>query len=722
MARYRFGKEQLEFMEKSLVPFAIYQFVERRVVTLVISDGFLRLFKYEDKEQAYYDMDHNMYRETELEDIARISEAAYRFATEGGEFNVVYRSRKADESDYTMIHAVGEHFYTDTGVRLAVVWYMDEGSPFSGDDRDADGMNKTFKEIIYRETRLHKGYFDNLTGFPSMTYFFELAEEGCRKIKEEGSIPAFVFIDLSGMKSFNRKHGFAEGDKIIRRMAGLLARNFGVNCCSRFSGDHFAVCYDSRDVDGKLGLIFEEWRTINGGNALPIRAGVFLMNSNDVPMSTACDNAKVACDMIRNTYASRINYYNKEVQDDIEKREYIFQNIDRAIKENWLTVYYQPIVRSVNGRVCDEEALARWIDPERGFMSPADFIPALEESGLIYKLDLFVVEQIIKKLKAMEANGLSLVPQSVNLSRSDFEACDMVEEICSRVDEAGVSHSLITIEVTESMIASDFDYMREQIERFRQLGFSVWMDDFGSGYSSLDVLHELEFDLIKFDMHFLHQIEEGMNSKIILTELMRMTTALGLETVCEGVETAEHVDFLKEVGCCKLQGYFFSKPVPVDNLIEKYGEGIKNGFENPEETDYYEALGRVNLYDLEWVIRGGEINSDRYFNTIPMVIMELSDDSVRVVRSNASYRDFSNRTFKMEFGTKYHPFDTMPKEHREAFLGPLIECANTGKRMLVDERFPDNSVVHAIMRRIALNPVTGEKAVAVAILSITDER
>ena len=320
----------------------------------------------------------------------------------------------------------------------------------------------------------------------------------------------------------------------------------------------------------------------------------------------------------------------------------------------------------------------------------------------------------------MKKEGLAAVPQSVNLSRIDFEECDIVEEICKKIDDAGLDHSLLTIEITESIVAADFDYMKEQIDRFRNLGFKVWMDDFGSGYSSLDVLQDLSFDLIKFDMRFLRQLDKSQNGKIILTELMRMATSLGIETVCEGVETEEHVTFLSDIGCCKLQGYYYTKPLPLESILERYGNGTEIGFENPLEYDYFETLGRINLNDLDWVM-SDDYTSFSLYNAIPMVIMELNDEAVRIVRSNATYREFSERTFERNIGKEFERFETIPEHHRKNFLAPMLYCAKNGTRMLVDEKFPNNTTVHTIIRRVATNPIMGTKSVAVAVLSVTDD-
>ena len=156
------------------------------------------------------------------------------------------------------------------------------------------------------------------------------------------------------------------------------------------------------------------------------------------------------------------------------------------------------------------------------------------------------------------------MPVSVNLSRKDFDTLDMVEEIRQRVDDAGVERDMITIEITESTLGSNFDFMSKQVERFQKLGFPVWMDDFGSGYSSLDVLQDIQFDLIKLDMRFMRRFGESEKERIIVRELLHMATDLSVDTICEGVETGEQVGFLRNNGCTKLQGFFYSRPVPFD--------------------------------------------------------------------------------------------------------------------------------------------------------------
>ena len=719
MDRFRFADLENSLLERSTMPFAIYQFIDNRVVTLVLSKGFCELFGYDDPAEAYYDMDNNMYKDTHPDDSARIADAAFRFATEGGKYDVIYRTKNKEGTGYKIIHAQGEHMFTETGVRLAHVWYIDEGI-YNEESNSAELiLNDTLKKALYEESFIKASYYDHLTGLPSMTYFFELATGKRKLIEKDGDRPALLFMDFSGMKYFNHKFGFAEGDLLLQNFARLLACRYGNENCCRMGQDHFAVISKEEGLEDSLSELFEECSKLHDGRSLPLHVGIYLHWFEGIVASMACDRAKFACDTLRNVYSSDFSYYNMTMKNTEDRQQYIIANLDKAIKERWIKVYYQPIIRAVNGRVCDEEALARWIDPVKGFMSPAEFIPVLEDHQLIYKLDLYVVECVLQKIKTLQGAGLNIMPQSVNLSRSDFDTCDIVEEIRKRVDAYGISHSMLTVEITESIIGKDLDFIRIQIDRFREQGFAVWMDDFGSGYSSLDVLQSIRFDLIKFDMSFMRKFNES-SSRIILTELMKMASSLGIETVCEGVETAEQVQFLKETGCSKLQGYYFEKPIPVEKILDKYEKGTQIGFENPEESSYYEAVGRVNLQDLSIIAQGEKREFDKFFNTVPMAVIEVNNGNVRFARSNQSYRDFMFRNFYFVIDDKLESFHDKPDAVASPFMKALMQSAEDSNIIFMTERTPHGSTVNSCLRRIAVNKVSGTYATVVAVLSVTD--
>ncbi len=545
--------------------------------------------------------------------------------------------------------------------------------------------------------------YDTLTGLPSMAYFFRLAETGRKSMHDNEVESALVFINLNGLRFFNQKYGFAEGDQLIKEFGRIISEMFGKDNCSHFGQDHFALFTEASGVEDKLKKIFRTMKKANGGKTLFVRAGIYPDSMGIVETSVAIDRARYACDSVRDDNSSYFNYYDKTMLQREINRKYVIDNLDRALAENWITAFYQPIVRATSRKICDEEALARWIDPDKGMFSPADFIPILEDSKLIYKVDLHIVDVILEKIKKQKAANQFTVPVSVNLSRTDFECCDIVEEINNRVEAAGVSKDLITIEITESVVGENFDYMKEQISRFQNLGFKVWMDDFGSGYSSLDLLQELQFDLIKFDMRFMRQFETTPKSRVILTELMRMAASLNIETVCEGVETAEQVEFLSEIGCTKMQGYYFCKPIPYDQIKERYKNGLQIGFEDPEEHGYHKMLSAINLYDLG-AISSEECESVKhYFNTIPMAIIESNGDDLSILRCNKTYREFSERY----------------KDIEDEMIDGIRQCENIGQRTFLSEPSADGDMVNIMIRRVIDNPVTNVGAFAVAVLDIT---
>lgn len=720
--RFCFDKKTQEILEHLTIPFAVYQYIDNRIVTIALSQGFCDEFGFKKHEDAYAVMDNDMYRATHPDDKTRVADASYRFAAFDVPYDIVYRTRTLKDPDYIILHAYGRSLYPKPGVRLCLTWYAHEGH-FSEEQGTYESvLNQTLSRFLTEESRYLGTYYDYMTGLPNMAYFYELAEAGCKKMQEQNIDSAILFFDLTGFKRFNRKYGFEEGNRLIRAVAAILARHFSNENCARFAQDQFAAFAPEEGLKERLDAVIAECADANDGKTLPLRIGVYPNRIEPVQIGTACDRAKLAGNIRRKLNVSHYSYFDTERMAEEKNRQEIIDNLDKAIEEEWIQVYYQPIVRTTNGKVCSLEALARWNDPVRGLLPPSAFIPVLEESMLIHKLDMCVVRQVLKTLKTNEAAGNQNLPVSINFSRADFDACDLVEEISRLVDEAQVNRRLINIEITESLVGSDFDYMKDQIERFRAHGFQVWMDDFGSGYSSLDVLQSIKFDLIKFDMGFLRRLDEGNAGKIILQEMMKMATALGIDTICEGVETASQVRFLQEIACSKLQGYYFMKPVPLEQILEKYSVEIKDGFEDPDQSAYYDVLGSVNLYDLSFIATRDKDVIKNTFDTVPIGVIEFNGkgDKVKYVRTNHSFRVFMRRTFGFDLIDPEKEY-TFPKEGPGSSFAKAVEqCRNNGSRAFVDEMLENGSIVRSFVRLIAGNRVTGAEAVAVAVLYVTD--
>ncbi len=278
------------------------------------------------------------------------------------------------------------------------------------------------------------------------------------------------------------------------------------------------------------------------------------------------DYAQLACQEAKHDTLLSFRKYDEALKEKTEKKKHIIDNIDIAIKNNWIKVYYQPVVSTKNPSLVAMEALARWDDPKYGFLSPADFISALEETNLIYKLDICMLNQICKRLRQEIDLGHKVVPISFNLSRKDFLSCKPFEEIEKCVEKYKIDRKLISIEITESVAMYEPKVIQKAVNQFRSSGYEVWIDDFGSGYSSLSILKDFVFDEIKIDMSFMRTFNE--RSKTIISNVLNMARDLHIRTLTEGVETKEHVDFLTQAGCERIQGYYYSKPLPYEELIK----------------------------------------------------------------------------------------------------------------------------------------------------------
>lgn len=328
--------------------------------------------------------------------------------------------------------------------------------------------------------------------------------------------------------------------------------------------------------------------------------------------------AKIACDSIKGDASRSWATYTETMGKNLAARAYVLENFDRALRNGYIKIFYQPVVRTLTGKLCGMEALARWEDPERGRLTPDMFVPVLEDAKLIYKLDSYVVEQVGKRLHTMEDSGMPVLPISVNLSSADFDQVDPLDVVERVVRKYRLPRSYIRIEITESALVKDGKKLQREIDRFRKAGYQCWMDDFGSGYSSFNVLQNFHFDELKIDMAFLRNFND--QSRKIIKSIVLMAKSLGVHTLAEGAETQEQVDFLRSVGCEKIQGYFYGRPMKYDDLrVHCRDKNLRE--ETRQEEFAYDKLGLIN------VLTGA-----------PVALCAVNDKSMRILYENDAYK------------------------------------------------------------------------------------
>ena len=319
--------------------------------------------------------------------------------------------------------------------------------------------------------------------------------------------------------------------------------------------------------------------------------------------------------------------------------DFIKKNFKKAIDNHEIQVFYQPVIRVLSRQLCSFEALARWIDPEIGMIYPDEFIPVLEKEQAIHLLDAAVLRQVCVRIRSSVTNGEIPIPVSVNLSRLDFTLCDIFSVTDQIVSEYHIPHEFIYFEITESVMAEEQELLKGIVNRFRAAGYQIWMDDFGSAYSSLNALKELNFDEIKLDMRFLRPFT--VRSKRIATSVVEMAKRIFIHTLVEGVETEEHFYFLRNIGCEKVQGYYFGKPMPYEEALENLREkGI--GIEIPQDRQYYDDLGMINVLSAVPFLTRKEheaVVTARELNSIPLALVEFAQDAFRVLYYNAAFEN-----------------------------------------------------------------------------------
>ncbi len=424
--------------------------------------------------------------------------------------------------------------------------------------------------LISREIAAGNSEIDQITGLYARDKFFATIRKTANKASKEGKDDeyALIYLNMVNFKLFNLKKGVVEGDACLRSIGSILKEHYTGAVITRLWGDHFAVFTKYEKLVEKHEQAAKAFREMYGKQYNVYgKNGVFrFILTKNIDVEAALSKAKVACDSIKHDPNATYIEYSDSLQEKLDIEEYVEHHIDEAVEKGYIKPYYQPQIRSLTGKLCGMEALARWVDPVHGLLTPDKFVGILEESRQLHKLDCYMVEQVCRDIRDRMKAGLPMVPVSLNFSRLDFKMCDVLKVVEEAVRETDIPRDYINIEITETIIASDQKKMMDVIEGFRNTGYQVWMDDFGSAYSSLNVLKDYEFDLLKLDMKFLMPFTE--KAKNIVRAAIFMAKNIDLKTLAEGVETPEQVTFLKQIGCGRLQGYYFGRPEPLEKVFE----------------------------------------------------------------------------------------------------------------------------------------------------------
>lgn len=412
--------------------------------------------------------------------------------------------------------------------------------------------------------------FDMLTGIYIKGMFVRQAQKMLQEHPEKEFM--LLHLDIYQFQTYNSVFGVKEGDRLLCHMAELLremarAEEPGCAAYCRIEADAFCICKPAEDeihLRKIVDKVKEDFQRYQDDYEILPNMGVCYIKDRREPVTQMIDQAKLASKKCKGSYIQNYCIYTDQIGKEILEEQGIVNKVDRAMKEEQFVLYLQPKYELAEYKAKGAEILVRWKDPEKGMVSPGEFIPIFEKNGLIMKLDYYIWEHSCRLLRKWLDEGKIPAPLSVNVSRVSMYNPHVVEEIHELTVKYDIPPRLLQLELTESACTNNADTIRKAMSRLQEYGFSILMDDFGSGYSSLNVLKDIEVDVLKLDMKFMSNSENPKRSESILASVIRLAKDLALPVIAEGVEQKEQVEFLKSVGCEYVQGYYFARPMPVE--------------------------------------------------------------------------------------------------------------------------------------------------------------
>lgn len=581
--------------------------------------------------------------------------------------------------------------------------------------RDGEAGSTGFARVSIEAPRI-----DAATGLLSKEAFFD---EAAAYLRHSGARDvSIVCFDVDHFKLFNDLHGLDCGDELLRYLGRALALRFspdGAQPLARLAADTFALCATGiRPERVERILVDISSECPNGIDAI-VRAGVYRIEDPASPVSIMCDRAVIALRTVKGSYFDRVALYDPGMREALVLEREVVAGVESALREDRIELFLQPKCNIRTGKIVGAEALARWRHPERGIVAPGEFIPLIERNGLVRSLDLRVWEKTAAWIRGLIDEGVQPVPVSVNVSRADIYLVDVAAELHALVERYGIDPSLIEVEITESAYSERPDRIVAAFDALAERGFTVLMDDFGSGYSSLNMLKDINVDVLKIDMRFLDR--DDRRSKDIMESVIRMARWLDLPVIAEGVETREQVNFLLDVGCSYAQGYYYARPMEAAAFEALLTDGSKVQHEQCALQD-----ARRPILDFRDLLHENTI-SDRMLSSIigSVALYSYADGDLRLIRGNEAYRrliaTLGEGVNGAEEGGSLLPF--VHDEDRDALVAAAEEtvrsCPDDGVEVVV-RRMGTNGCHWHKMRLFHLNTTNGSATVYGSVTDVTE--
>lgn len=495
---------------------------------------------------------------------------------------------------------------------------------------DLESIVLRLENAIKRKKMYALSDYDTLTGIYNKKKFMEMTKDMLKKYPKERMV--FIRMDIERFQFINAFYGTEVGDDVLRFVGKSLEKyikNCEIATYGRIEADVFALCLaykDMQNVVKSVGDIREVFNQFPLEFDIVPAFGIYVIEDKKLPIEIMIDRAKLAAKTIKGQFMKNYAFYTADMGNVLKEEQQIMNEMVHALENEEFVVYLQPKYNIKSKLPVGAEALVRWVHPEKGMISPGIFVPIFEKNGFVTKLDYYVWKQVCILLRKWLDEGKTPNPISVNMSRVNFFNQNIVQVFCDLVDSYQIPRDLIQVEVTESVYADNNVTVREKVKRLREEGFLVLMDDFGSGYSSLNVLKDVEVDVLKIDMRFFEATDINGRGENIIASVVRMAKWLDIKVIAEGVEKEEQVEFLRNIGCELVQGFYFAKPMPA--YAYESIACISSGFQKYNKNQF--DANQIFAMDAEME----HLISD---STQAIAVYEYDQETLEIIRVNNAY-------------------------------------------------------------------------------------
>lgn len=544
---------------------------------------------------------------------------------------------------------------------------------------------------------------DRLTGVYSRDYF----DQAARDIIDNNPDTEFAIIelDINRLTIINELYGVGEGDNVLKYMGTTLEELYLTTpnaLYARIQADLFAILcpYNQEKIEQDIKYIEDSIKkySLMLNIDILVSFGILHVKERQLDIQILRDRAKLAMKTVKGNYINHVAYYDENLHMKISNEQEVIQNMNLAFERREFCVYYQPKHNLDDNRIVGAEALVRWISPDKGMISPGVFIPIFESNGFIMKLDQYVWEEACKFIRRQLDEGINIKPVSVNISRINLYNPELVYYLDSLVKKYNVPYDMLELEFTETAYTDNPQLMLQTMASLQQLGFKVEMDDFGSGYSSLNMLKDVPVDVLKIDLNFLSKTSNPDKSMTILTSIVRMVKWLDIPSIVEGVETEEQIDYLKSIGCTMVQGYYYSKPLPEKEYVDYIKKYDDVKVTKADTTVLHKDIGITKPNEIWKMVTSQRSSEFPIFSAF--ALYEENKGKREPIRLSEEYYSLFGTSREESFGQDQNPYNLVVPEDREV-VDRIFEESTLGHRFgegVVRRICADGSIKHLLVK------------------------